>query len=252
MRRIGDTIQGGQRSRGARAIGGVGALGLVTAVALVAASLCTHTPTGRFDVGPARVAHDAQPVQLAENLEPAMRWPGGATETPSKLPPTALPEAAKTVPATPRRDGALTAKVVRPELPSDTRIWPPVEGPIDIYAPLDAEHPPLIYDPPQEPRLPRRVLITPPLPSPDRRFPEPSFSMAALGVGAAGLGLAAIGVVAAQDRPTEGALIFSSVSLAIGVGAFAIGGIVYLIEAGETEKTRVGIGPGALVVDGSF
>jgi hypothetical protein len=164
------------------------------------------------------------------------------------------PLAAKT--EVPRHiDLAKKARVVkRPTVEAealiDTRIFIPAPEPReDIYGL------PEIYDPPTTAMDPTRTRRVPPVPSPDRFFPRPSqgsaFPMAALTFGGVSLAVATVSAGMASDDPTDGAIIFSGVMAGVSIAAFAVGGIVYLIEAGD-EGTRVGVGPGSLVLDGSF
>jgi hypothetical protein len=163
------------------------------------------------------------------------------------------PLAAKTV--VPRRiDFAKKAGVVKkPTVETETGVVPeffiPAPEPReDIYGL------PAIYDPPTSTVQPTRTRITTPfVPSPDAPSPTPAaeYPTAALMVGGVSLMVASMSAGIGADDPTNEALIFSGVMAGVSVAAFAVGGIIYLIEAGD-DGTRVGIGPGSVLVDGSF
>lgn len=223
---------------------------VITGAMLLLVTACGDAP--RYERAPAAAA-EVQALRVADTLDLDELRRDQATEDVQRVPATSPPAKAKSTDTSVERgiDARIAPpRVVVPEVAIDTRIWPRPDPHEDIYAPIDAVSPPPLPPVGIVARVPEERPR--PLPSPERSERQPSFSIGALGIGAAGFGLATLGITASQDDPDKGTLIFSGVSLAIGVGAFAVGGIVYLIETDDAEPTRVGVGLGSLLVDGSF
>ena len=216
---------------------------------LAIAVLCTPAPEGERHHEVARVAAPLQPLQAQQPPSSS----GGVQELPALIP--NLERNAKTTLVLKTSRLRPRAKFVETVVERDTRaVEPPQPEPGDIYAELDRLDPPEIYKPSPTARSgPRRIPANERPPPIHEPTPEITYPTTALGIGVAGIGLATLAMAVTQDNPTTETTVFSGAMLGIGAVAFAVGGIVYLVEAGDSgEQARIGIGPGGVLLDGSF